>query len=95
MNKGGFPNVAGCVDGTLINIDSPKSNEVAYVDRYGNHSLNCMMVCGADCTFYYANARWPGSVNDARVLRNSHLHARFENGWRPFPGALLLGTNEK
>ena len=28
----GFPNIFGVVDGTLINIDGPKQNEVDFVD---------------------------------------------------------------
>jgi len=91
LRIGGFPSVAGAVDGTLIKIDSPNENEEQFVDRHGNHSLNAMGVCGSDYTFYAVSARWPGSVHDARVLRTSHLANRFEGGWRPFPGAVLLG----
>lgn len=88
----GFPSVAGCIDGTLIKLDAPTINEQQFVDRHGNHSLNAMMVCGPDYSFYYVNSRWPGSVHDSRVLRTSALNQRFEDGWRPFPGAVLLGT---
>ena len=38
------------------------------------------------------SARWPGSVNDARVLRTSSLYV-FAGGFRPFPGAILLGDS--
>lgn len=89
----GFPEVCGIVDGTLINIDAPSINEPAYVDRHGKHSINCMAVCGPDLTFYYVSANWPGSVHDARVLRNSSLFRRMENGWRPHPNAVILGDS--
>jgi hypothetical protein len=88
---GGFPSVCGAVDGSLIPIDTPTKNEAAYVDRHGNHSINAMMIGGPDCTFYYVSARWPGSVHDSRVLRNSYVSERFDSGWRPFPNAVLLG----
>jgi len=91
FRKGGFPSVCGCVDGTLINIDAPHYNEDQFVDRDGNHSINAMMMCGPDYRFYSVNARWPGSVHDSRVLRNSAIYRRFENGYRPFPGAVILG----
>jgi len=65
FRKGGFPGVCGCVDGTLINMDSPHQHEQQFVDRYGNHSINAMMVCGPDYTFYAVNARMPGSVHDS------------------------------
>ena len=77
----------------MINIDGPTQNEVDFVDRHGNHSINCMFVCGANMLFYYVSANWPGSVHDARVLRNSTLAQRMENGWRPFPQAVILGDS--
>jgi len=92
FRKGGFPAVCGCVDGTLINLDSPQEHEQQYVDRYGNHSINAMMICGPDYTFYSVNARWPGSVHDSRVLRNSAIFQRFEDGYRPFQGSVVLGN---
>lgn len=73
-----FPHIAGVVDGTLIQIDAPSENESAYVDRHGNHSLNVMLVCGPNEQFYYASAKWPGSVHDNRVLRNSSLYEMWE-----------------
>ncbi|KAF2892589.1 hypothetical protein ILUMI_13581 [Ignelater luminosus] len=42
MAVAGFPRVAGCIDSSLILIDSPKLNEKAYVDRNGDHSINVM-----------------------------------------------------
>lgn len=88
-----MPQVYGCIDGTLVKIDAPSAHENDFVDRNGNHSINCMLVCGPDLKFYYASANWPGSVHDARVLRNSLLYQRFEAGWRPFPGAIILGDS--
>lgn len=76
----GMPLVCGCIDGTLINIDAPHVDEPAYVERHGKHSINCMVVCGPNLMFYYSYANWPGSVHDARVLRNSGLYRRMEEG---------------
>lgn len=73
-----FPRVAGIVDGTLIGIIAPRNNESDYVDRHGNHSLNAMVVCGPNYEFFYASARWPGSVHDNRVLKNSTLYQKWE-----------------
>lgn len=73
-----FPRVAGIVDGTLINILAPRINESDYVDRYGDHSINAMVVCGPKHEFFYASARWPGSVHDNRILRNSTLYEKWE-----------------
>lgn len=88
-----FPRVAGVVDGSLVKIDAPHENEFAFVDRDGDHSINVMVVCGPNLEFFYASARWPGSVHDSRVLRCSSLAQQWDNGWRPFPNAILLGDS--
>lgn len=62
----------------MIQIEAPKLHEVDYVDRHGNHSINAMLLCGPDNVFYYACVRWPGSVHDNRILKNSSLYRMFE-----------------
>lgn len=52
-----------------------------------------MAVCGPTLEFFYISARWPGSVNDARVLRRSTLCSAFDNGYRPFPESVILGDS--
>jgi hypothetical protein len=89
----GMPSVAGCVDGTHINILAPHENENQYVDRHHNHSINALGVCGPDLRVYYINSRWPGATNDSRVLRNSKLAEDWNNGYRPFPDAMLLADS--
>lgn len=42
---------------------------------------------------YAVDANWPGSVHDARVLRNTNVFAAFESRWRPFLGKVLLGDS--
>uniref|UniRef100_A0A914WV46 DDE Tnp4 domain-containing protein n=1 Tax=Plectus sambesii TaxID=2011161 RepID=A0A914WV46_9BILA len=59
----GMPAVCGAIDGTLINILTPKAEEYLFIDRHGNHSLNCTAVAGPNCEFYYISAKWPGSVS--------------------------------
>lgn len=51
-----------------------------------------MFVCGPSCQFYYVNSNWPGSVHDARVLRNSNLYRRMEHQ-NLFPNSVLLGDS--
>lgn len=88
-----FPRVAGIIDGSLIPIDAPHQNEAGFVDRHGDHSINVMVVCGPNLDFFYVNARWPGSVHDSRVLRRSSLSQQWDDGWRPFPNAVILGDS--
>jgi nuclease HARBI1 len=89
----GFPCAWGCIDGTLVRILRPNKYEEQYVDRNGDHSLNCMFVCGPNRKFYWSKTGAPGHQHDARVFRESILATRLESGWRPFQGAVLLGDS--
>ncbi|KAJ8894152.1 hypothetical protein PR048_006762 [Dryococelus australis] len=61
-----------------------------FVDRHGDHSLNCLAFCGPDMQFYYVDANWPDSVRDARVLRNTMLHTNVNAGWIRIADGVLL-----
>ena len=74
-----YSKLCGLLHGSLINIDTPKHNEGNF--RHDNCSITCMVVCRPDLGFYYINADWWDSVHDLRVLRNSALHATFEEGY--------------
>ncbi len=93
FSKNRFPAACGAINGTLIKILAPSENEWQFVDRKGNHSLNVMAVACPNYKFVAVNANWPGSVHDARLLRESKLFRRLSNGWRPFPNAVLLGDS--
>ncbi|KAF2901497.1 hypothetical protein ILUMI_04680 [Ignelater luminosus] len=85
MAVAGFPRVAGCIDGSLLLVDSPKLNEKAYVDKNGDHSTNIMEVCGPNFKFFCVTARCPGSTHDSRVMKKSSFFTQWDqNYWRPF-----------
>jgi hypothetical protein len=84
--------VGGCIDGMLMNIATCHVYEEQFVDSHGDHSINCMAVCGPDIRFYYSTANWHGSVHDANVLRRD-LCQIVEEGWWPFSHSVLLGDS--
>ncbi|KAM4585092.1 putative nuclease HARBI1 [Odontesthes bonariensis] len=84
----GFPNVIGAVDCTHIKIKSPSGgHEGDFVKRKNFHSINVQMVCNADYLINNVVAKWPGSVHDSRVFRNSEIYRRPSQG--EFLGVLL------
>ncbi|WAR26772.1 HARB1-like protein, partial [Mya arenaria] len=87
-----FPKVIGAIDGTHINIASPNQHDEIYVNRKGKHSINVQVVFDAWYNIIDVVARWPGSVHDSRVLRESSLNNLFENGHMPH-GFHLLGNS--
>ncbi|XP_060947077.1 putative nuclease HARBI1 [Limanda limanda] len=82
-----FPGVIGCIDGTHIPIKAPSVNEGDYVNRKSFHSINVQVVCDARNIITQVEAKWPGSVHDARIFRESNLSTRFARG--EFDGHVL------
>ncbi|XP_068160205.1 putative nuclease HARBI1 [Antennarius striatus] len=83
----GFPNVIGCMDGTHIPIKAPSQDDGAYVNRKSVHSINVQIICDAEYRIINVVAKWPGSVHDSRIYRESDLSGRMQRG--EFDGVLL------
>lgn len=49
-------------------------------------------ICNADMLFIDVVAKWPGSVHDARILRQSHFFSAFEASPRPVDGTMLADS---
>ncbi|XP_044270364.1 putative nuclease HARBI1 [Tribolium madens] len=73
-----YPNVIGAVDGTHINVKVPSHQHDSYVNRYQNHSINCMAICTSQKLFTYVFVGYPGSAHDSRVFSNSSLVRHIE-----------------
>ncbi|XP_061600090.1 putative nuclease HARBI1 [Cololabis saira] len=84
----GFPRVIGAIDCTHIPISARLGeNEADYVNRKSFHSLNVQMTCDHNCMVTSIDAKWPGSVHDSRIFRESTLCHRLEQGL--FSGVLV------
>ncbi|XP_060774405.1 uncharacterized protein LOC132884567 [Neoarius graeffei] len=79
-HRWGFPQCGGAIDGTHIPILAPEDHHADYFNRKGWHSVILQGVVDHRYCFTNINVGWPGSVHDARVLRNSHIYSLAERG---------------
>uniref|UniRef100_A0A3Q2NTI7 DDE Tnp4 domain-containing protein n=1 Tax=Fundulus heteroclitus TaxID=8078 RepID=A0A3Q2NTI7_FUNHE len=81
MCPSGFPKVIGAIHCTHIPFMAPPGpNEGDFVNRKRVHSVNVQMMCGSMHLITNVEAKWPGSVHDSRIFRESHLCTLFERG---------------
>jgi len=57
------------LDCTHIAIKAPSTNEEAYVNRKGVHSINVQAVCDVDMKLLDLVAKWLGSSHDRFIWR--------------------------
>ena len=75
-----LPNIVGAIDGTHIRINAPHESAVDYFSRYQQHDFGIQAVADGNMLFLDSSAGYPGSMHDARILRNSILYQRAEQG---------------
>lgn len=71
--RAGFPNAVGGIDGTHVLISGPTAFREPYICRKGFPAMHLQVIRGPDLKFLDVFCGYPGSVNDARVYRNSRL----------------------
>lgn len=69
------PQCVGAIDGSHIPIKAPVEYPRDYYNRKGCHSVVLQAVVDSKGLFWDVCVGYPGSVHDARVLRQSHLWA--------------------
>ncbi|KAK3519408.1 hypothetical protein QTP70_027521, partial [Hemibagrus guttatus] len=75
LDRSGFPNVVGCIDGTHIPIIAPSENEADFVNRR-SHLQSYVM----PHVITNVETKWRGSVHDSRIYCESTLSNRLECG---------------
>ncbi|XP_054635325.1 putative nuclease HARBI1 [Dunckerocampus dactyliophorus] len=84
----GFPRVLGAIDCMHVPLRSSLGeNEGDFLNSKSFHSLNVQMTCDHNCMVTSIDAKWPGSVHDSRIFRESTLCQGFQQGM--FSGLLL------
>jgi len=81
-----FMGAIGAIDCTHIHILAPRQHEEAYVNHWGDHTLNVQAICDPELKILNVNARYPGARHDAYIWSNSPvrriMERRYNNGER-------------
>ncbi|XP_071439217.1 putative nuclease HARBI1 [Hetaerina americana] len=90
----GMRRILGCVDATHIGIVKPSEHEEGYYNSQGFHSLNVQAICSCDMEFLSINARYPGSVHESFVWRQSAVREEMLRLWDTGETSWLIGDSE-
>ncbi|XP_071651213.1 uncharacterized protein [Temnothorax longispinosus] len=75
LQEKGFPGVIGAIDGSHIRIDKPMEDPDFYINRKSYFSIHMQGTVNHKIKFIDVFIGYPGSVHDARVLKNSTIYA--------------------
>ena len=74
-----IPRTVGAIDGTHIEINSPTGNsKIDHFNRNQRYSISTQAVVGGNLKFLDIATDYPGSIHDARILRDSALYIQAE-----------------
>ena len=94
-DKFGFPQAFGCIDGTHIPIKQPSDNAHDFFFYKMKCTINVQGVCDSSGMFIDVNARWPGSLHDARVFSLSRINRMLCKEQLPMINKRLLPGDDK
>jgi hypothetical protein len=71
-----MPGAIGAIDCSHFQILKPSAQNKGdeYINRKIYPSINVQATCNANEVFTSVDARWPGSVHDSRIFRNSDIY---------------------
>ncbi|XP_018578669.1 putative nuclease HARBI1 isoform X2 [Anoplophora glabripennis] len=91
MEKCGINNIIGVIDGSHIEINKPKENQDAYINRKGYHSLLLQGIVDHKRKFIDVFCGEPGSMHDARLFRKSGIYRKITEDPTFLGNGFLLG----
>ncbi len=70
----------GCLDGYLLQIQTPSSRETGHVKAYFSghyrmYGVHIQAACDSWCCFIYSSVAAPGGTNDIAAFHKTMLHA--------------------
>ena len=88
-----WPGCVGIIDGTHVRLASCPRGDQDFINRKGFPSMQLQLVIDSDLMITNAYTLWPGCVHDARVLRNSLLYQKAEQGMLMDQNSYLFGDS--
>lgn len=85
---GNTPNNIAVISCTHVHIQTPHEKEWVYANQKGRHSINILLVGNADLIITNHVVKWPGSVNDVHILRESTLYRQLQTNR---PDGIIVG----
>ncbi|XP_041985333.1 putative nuclease HARBI1 isoform X1 [Aricia agestis] len=92
-NKFKMPGVIGCVDGTLVAMVRPKTNEDRYYCRKGYHARNVLIINDCDLNILHVDATFGGATHDSFIFNNTVIQHHLEQINNAGETAYLLGDS--
>eukprot|EP01018_Ginkgo_biloba_P031772 Gb_40842 [translate_table: standard] len=90
--KQGFPNCCGAIDATHVKLELPyNESSIDWYNREHNYSMLVQAVVDSNMRFLDICTGWPGSLNDAGLLRNSSFYRLCEEGERLNGAPISIG----
>lgn len=87
---GNMPNTIGVNNCTHVHIQAHHEWDWEYINRKGKCSINIQLVGDADLIITNCVVKWPGSVHDARILRDSAVYRELQTNR---PDGIILGDS--
>ncbi|XP_059049826.1 putative nuclease HARBI1 [Achroia grisella] len=89
-----FPETIGCLDGTYVEIVSPREDEEAFYDRKGQYSIHAQIVCDADTTIIAVCCRFGGAASNTYIWNKMNIRSYIENMSRQGETGWILADNK-
>ena len=94
QNVSDLPNKVGAIDGSHIKISAPPDSAVDYFSRYQQHDFIVQAIVDGRKPFLDFASGFPGSMHDARVLRNSTIFDLAEHDQILTGPSVQIGGND-
>ena len=78
----------------FFQVEVQRDGQDVWYNRHHQTAINNLMLSGSKNEIFFISANSPGSLHDSDVFKSSDLFVKLHNeGWRAFPGAIIIGDS--